>query len=101
MKGLFAVTLALIGFNAQAQEKELFTVDAKPISSHAIPTNVAKSVKKDFPGNDVIDYYFLAGEKVNSEWVITADDHSTAKDEIDHFTVMLKGKKGRICLWSV
>ena len=94
MKKIFAILVALVGYNAQAQEKELFTVDAKPISQQAIPADVVESVKKDFPGNDVIDYYLLAAEKVNPEWAVTVDDHSKANDELDHYTVMLKGKKG-------
>jgi hypothetical protein len=94
MKKLLPVLFMLIGLDAQAQEKELFIVDAKRISSQAIPADVVESVKKDFPGNDVIDYYLLAAEKVNPEWAVTVDDHSAATDEIDHYTVMLKGKKG-------
>jgi hypothetical protein len=94
MKKLFAIILVSVGFNVQAQEKELFTIDAKPISPQAIPSDVMESIKQDFPGNEVVEYYLLAADKVNPEWAVVMEDNLQPTDEVDHYTVMLKGKKG-------
>ena len=94
MKKKFAIVLAIVGFNVQAQEKELFTIDAKPISSQAIPSDVMESIKQDFPGNEVIEYYLLSADKVNPEWAVVMEDNLKPTDQVDHYTVMLKGKKG-------
>lgn len=94
MKKLSAMLLALAGFNVQAQETELFTIDAKKVSSETIPTEILAAVKSDFPGNDVIDYYLLPAEKVSNEWDVTVNDHLKSGEDVDHYTVMLKGKKG-------
>ena len=94
MKKLFAIILAIVVFNVQAQEKELFTIDAKPISPQAIPSDVMESIKQDFPGNEVVQYYLLAADRVNPEWAVVMEDNLEPGDQIDHYTVMLKGKKG-------
>ena len=94
MKKLFVIILAVAGFNSQAQEKELFTIDAKPISPQAIPSDVMESIKQDFPGNEVVEYYLLTADKVNPEWAVVVEDNLQSTDQVDHYTVMLKGKKG-------
>src|SRR5688572_9835273 len=94
MKKLFAIILSLVGFNVQAQEKELFTIDAKPISPQAIPSDVMESIKQDFPGNEVVEYYLLSADKVDPEWAVVMEDNLKPTDQVDHYTVMLKGKKG-------
>lgn len=94
MKKLFPVILACLTCNLYSQEKELFTIDAKEVSSQTVPSEVLMAVEKDFPGNDVIDYYLLDGQKVNSEWAVSGDDNLGSNDQPDHFTVMLKAKKG-------
>ena len=94
MKKLLTILFALVAFRAQAQERELFTIDAKQVSLQTVPSEVLVAVERDFPGNDVMDYYLLEGNKVNSEWAVSVDDNLKASDEVDHYTVMLKGKKG-------
>jgi hypothetical protein len=94
MKKLFAIALAIVGFDTQAQEEKVFTIDAKPISAKEMPADVMQSIKQDFPGNEVVDYYLLAGDKVNPEWAVLMEDNLEPTDQIDHYTVMLKGQKG-------
>jgi hypothetical protein len=94
MKKLFAIVLAIVGFDVQAQEKELFTIDAKPISSQQMPSDVVESIKQDFPGNEVVEYYLLSADKVDPEWAVVMEDNLKPTDQVDHYTVMLKGKKG-------
>jgi hypothetical protein len=75
MKKLFLVILVVGGFSVTAQEKELFTIDAKPVSSQAIPSEVIESIKQNFPGNEVVEYYLLTAEKVNPELAVVMEDN--------------------------
>ena len=94
MKKLLVVILALAWLNTRAQEKELFTIDAKEISTKTVPQEVVVAVEKDFPGHDVLVYYMLAGKHVESEWAVTMDDKRNSKSDVDYYTVSLKGKNG-------
>ncbi|HTF21997.1 MAG TPA: hypothetical protein VK658_28145 [Chryseolinea sp.] len=94
MKQLLVVILAFVWINTTAQEKELFTVDAKEVSAKTVPSEVVAAVEKDFAGHDVLVYYMLAGKHVDSEWSVTGDDKRNSKTEVDYYTVSLKGKNG-------
>jgi predicted RND superfamily exporter protein len=94
MKKLFTIILAFVGFGLQAQEEKVFTIDAKAISAQEMPKEVMKSIQQDFPGNDVVKYYLLAADKVDPEWAVVMEDNLEPTDQVDHYTVMLKGKKG-------
>ncbi|HZB12267.1 MAG TPA: hypothetical protein VE467_04545 [Chryseolinea sp.] len=75
MKKLLLIILFVGGLSVQAHERELFTIDAKPISSQAIPSDLMKSIKQDFPGNEVVEYYLLTADKVNPEWAVVMEDN--------------------------
>ena len=94
MKKLFTIVLAIAGFDIQAQEEKVFTIDAKPISAQEMPEDVMQSIQQDFPGNEVVEYYLLAADKVDPEWAVVMEDHLEASEQVDHYTFMLKGKKG-------
>ena len=94
MKKLLIVLLAFACLTIRAQEKELFTVDAKEVSTKTVPEEVVVAVEKDFPGQDVLVYYTLQGKHVDSEWAVTVDDNRNAKTNVDYYTVSLKGEKG-------
>ena len=93
MKKLFTIVLAIVGFDIQAQEEKVFTIDAKPISAQELPEDVMQSIQQDFPGNEVVEYYLLAADKVDPEWAVVMEDNLEASEQVDHYTVMLKGKK--------
>jgi hypothetical protein len=94
MKKLLVVIVAFVWFNTRAQEKELFTVDAKEVSTKTVPQEVLVAVEKDFPGHDALVYYMLEGKHVEKEWAVTVDDKQNSRTEVDYYTVSLKGKKG-------
>ena len=75
MKKLFIIALAIAGFDMQAQEEKVFAIDAKPISAQEMPADVMQSIKQDFPGNEVVEYYLLAGDKVDPEWAVLMEDN--------------------------
>jgi hypothetical protein len=65
IKKLLLITLVVGGLSVQAQEKVLFAIDATPISSQAVPSDVMESIKQDFAGNEVVEYYLPTADKVN------------------------------------
>ncbi|HEX6223591.1 MAG TPA: hypothetical protein VFZ52_04235 [Chryseolinea sp.] len=75
MKKLILIVLVVGGFSGTAQDKELFTIAAKPISPQAVPSDVLESIKQDFPGNEVVEYYLLTADKVNPEWAVVMEDN--------------------------
>ena len=94
MKKLLTMIVAIAGFEIQAQEEKVFIIDAKPIAAQEMPTDVMQSIQQDFPGNEVVEYYLLAADKVDPEWAVVMEDNLEANDQVDHYTVMLQGKNG-------
>lgn len=94
MKQLLVVILLFGCISTIAQERRLYTVDAKEVSSKTVPSEVVAAVAKDFPGHDEIVYFTLAGKHLEKEWAVNVDDEMNPKDQVDFYTVSLKGKNG-------
>lgn len=77
-----------------AQAQDALTMTAKKISSTETPAAVVAAVKEDFPTYTLTDVYVLPAKEVNSMWAVAVDDNLKADEEIDHYTVQLKGAKG-------
>lgn len=94
MKNLIIALLVTSWHFSIAQETAIFSVDAKKISQTETPVSVLEAVERDFPGNEVVDYFLYNDELVNSEWSVTVEDNVKPDDKVDHYTVLIKGKKG-------
>jgi len=81
MKKLLLIIVVVGGSSFQAQEKELFTIDAKPISLQAIPSDVMESVRQDFLGNELVEYDVLTEDKVSPEWAVVMEDNLKPTDK--------------------
>jgi hypothetical protein len=94
MKTQIALLFLIAPYGLYAQEKNVFSLDAKKISQTETPVTVLQAVSADFPASEVIDYYLYDDNLVSSEWVVTEDDKMQPDTNLDYYSVLIKGKDG-------
>lgn len=95
MKNFLLILLLLSASRLMlAQSQDALTMTAKKISNSDTPAAVVAAVEKDFPNYKVTDFYVLPAKDVNAVWDVNVTDNLQANENIDHYTVQLKGAKG-------
>lgn len=93
MKKLVSIlTVAFVSSAAFAQEKVVKEMDAVKITKSDVPGPVIQQAEKDFPNASPFEYYSVGETSVSKDWKVSEDVNFAENEEIDHYSVEMKGK---------
>jgi hypothetical protein len=91
-KLVLTLAVALASSAAFAQEHAVKTMDAVKITKSDVPGPVVQQAQKDFPDASPFQFYSVGETAVSKDWKVSEDVDFKEGEEIDHYSVEMKGK---------